>query len=1083
MALEEYEQIIQEAADAFQVDPELIRRMIRQESAGNPAAESIKGASGLMQLMPDTARSLGVKNILDPRENITGGTRYISQLLKQYRGDTERALAAYNAGPGNVARYGGIPPFDETRNYVQRILNGYQPPTQGISAEAAVVPGPQNPISTPSPSPSPSPSPETLSLMPQTTMPQNTPQTYQFRVRDPQSGETYIFRGDSPEPPTDEEIEEFVADFKTKNPQVPSTRSEDDPAGDDDPNVIDPESFKGRVLQQSEAAQVAQDPKAFLSGLVDTVKGGIGRWGLNPQAILGEMAATGVVDELKRSVGRFNTELDRVPPEQSGDLVERGGRVGSAVAAGIPIFGEMVQPLREDIPIDPNQPVNLPGVAGTLVGTGVDAALARFMPPVAGKTIGATGSGITGTGQALSRNASNRLLENAKAGPITAREIANDVLPWRSARGALTLGASLISPHLAGLMGAGVGAVEAGKMASRSSRLARLQGRVGNFMDLERMPEMQGPQPQWPDVLPPVEELWAKAEEINPALVTDPLEHHLYDRQTDDFDLTPEQIEAQGGVIRVEPPADILPDLDELWAKSGIEDKPVGLQSLDEPVRTGPLPEIKGKEGKRLYGEDQNRVSKRGRSDIDEDEISLDDLDDIDIDLDEPEIVVRGGKLVDTKVETPPKKVEVDPNAPVIPFADIESGSRVRTANGKEGIVEAFDDKSVTVKWDSGTRSRIARKAVKKVEVKKAGPKVDEEDIDLEDLDEPGVPIKLKTSSKMIDASPIPEGQFRVNLYDDVPDSGWVKLRASENHPKLAKVDDIFLTEYERGKGYATGMYEKALAKAQDKGFEGIISEPGARNANSNRIWEKLKKTHSVEELPDGSLILRDKKEPLKLANKFKETDLERAAREASESLDEPVGDDPFGVEPKRKASGAVKKIEPQLPKAKAGLKSYSVSGEPTPRSNLTNPRMVGDNPRALGLNDRAIRSSKVGWEIDDAKIKDSLSKGTAHVQVNIDELVKAAKEDIARPGRAGQKVGKTDKLTRAKHFLQSTQKDPTKIFTPEIEIKNGKVVIADGYHRIAAARHLGELSVPVRIPLSQIGQLESLGVKHRKLY
>ena len=116
-----YEAAITEHARRHQVAADLVRAVIQVESAFNPIAVSNKGAMGLMQLMPATAVELGVANPFDPDENIRGGVTYLRRLLDRYDGNVELALAAYNAGVGNVEKYGDVPPFKETQNYVKKI--------------------------------------------------------------------------------------------------------------------------------------------------------------------------------------------------------------------------------------------------------------------------------------------------------------------------------------------------------------------------------------------------------------------------------------------------------------------------------------------------------------------------------------------------------------------------------------------------------------------------------------------------------------------------------------------------------------------------------------------------------------------------------------------------------------------------------------------------------------------------------------------------------------------------------------------------------------------------------------------------
>lgn len=120
-----YDQLIRLAADRHRVDADLVRAVIKAESDFNSQARSYKGAEGLMQLMPGTARLHKVSDVYNPAENIDGGVRHLRLLFDRFQGDLTRTLAAYNAGVKAVEKYGGVPPYAETREYVRRVLNYY----------------------------------------------------------------------------------------------------------------------------------------------------------------------------------------------------------------------------------------------------------------------------------------------------------------------------------------------------------------------------------------------------------------------------------------------------------------------------------------------------------------------------------------------------------------------------------------------------------------------------------------------------------------------------------------------------------------------------------------------------------------------------------------------------------------------------------------------------------------------------------------------------------------------------------------------------------------------------------------------
>jgi soluble lytic murein transglycosylase-like protein len=135
-----FREIVKAAATRYSLDADLVSSVIAAESNFDPKAISKRNARGLMQLLPETAARLGVRNIFDPQENIDAGTHYLRDLLQRYNNDLALALAAYNAGPERVQQYGRVPPYVETVSYIRRVKRAYEKSKSGSSPEAAPIP-------------------------------------------------------------------------------------------------------------------------------------------------------------------------------------------------------------------------------------------------------------------------------------------------------------------------------------------------------------------------------------------------------------------------------------------------------------------------------------------------------------------------------------------------------------------------------------------------------------------------------------------------------------------------------------------------------------------------------------------------------------------------------------------------------------------------------------------------------------------------------------------------------------------------------------------------------------------------------
>lgn len=857
MTPQEIDAIVAEASQMHGVPIDLIRKVLKRESAGKIDAISPKGASGLMQLMPATAKELGVKNILDPKENILGGTKYLAQMLKRYNGDTNLALAAYNAGPGNVDKYKGVPPFKETQDYVSALGTVEEP---SMTPEEARRKNPnESPNWTGDPN-NPNPSKD---WKPQPIHPDSPLAQKQNEIRyvatDPDTGEEVkiVAHKDDPEP-TDEEIAAAFAE-RGKAPDS---------------------EFKQGVREQSEAAQFVEDPIGMGTDMVK----GLGSMALG--MLTGNQMGTSLMEGLIKP--QIDAGMERAKPyveqsNQATDIPTQLARAGQALLSLPPVIGPFVAPADEAI-----QGRNPEKLAGALTGVGVDAALAGFVPPA----IGAANRGaVKPLGRAMAESGAERFHKNIGLPEETLGSMGKRLLGRYGGPG---LAASVVG--LGPLVAKIAGVVEGGRMIKNSPSIAKYQSKLGSLLAqgtdtipskydhlLEGADQFEPP----PNRIPTAEETWGFDEDFDvPPKQAFPDEYRnrpdpraLSGEDIDDAyqaypEFNPQAFETQWrgkkdkpvgmqddvGDLDFESLEEIArqeelakrpaPTVEETWA--GKEDKPRGMQDVDnEPVRNE-LPEIKGKEGKKIYGEDQNRVSRMAKRKkeaadelgVDESEITLEE---------EPDIVPDRDGSFKTTEPKPKPVVKIDPDEPVLTFADFETGDRVTTTNGKMATLVRVEGNRAVVKLDSGQTVGIARKSIKKIEP-------DVEDIDLSEVDDIGEGSRPKDVSRKIEVEQKAENRWAIND----PDSGWMNLRESYD-PDYVEISDIVVHPDKRGQGIGTRLYLEAAKEAERRGFKGgIISAQIGRNKASMAVWESLKRKYPelVDDLGDGKFALRATKKP-----------------------------------------------------------------------------------------------------------------------------------------------------------------------------------------------------------------------------